>query len=516
MGFLPICIFILKGQTIDQVCQIGFESIKAADLRTHLSILASDSLEGRETTFPGQKKAANYIASVFRNLKLKAIGDNGTYFQHFDVEVARINPETKIITEIGGVKKGYFWRTDFIAASAKDTTVSGPVAFVGFTDTELDSTAKSKLAGRIVFVFIGKTNYANDISEAATRRRFYAIRQDAGAVATMMIPDYEGPATFQYAQQMIGNFSLNEGMMGLKNSLPHIRLQSIRFIISPKLAEEVLKLSGKSLKQIRDQALQAQVFTPLFLDDAIVTVESKLIQETKQTENVISLLPGSDPDPKMQVVAFTAHYDHLGKSKDGIIYHGADDDGSGTATVLELAEAFTKNPIKPMHSLLFITFVGEEKGLFGSQYYTNNPIIPLNQTIADLNMDMIGRIDTVHEAKKDTNYIYVIRSNKISFELDSLLQIANKESGQLILDYTYNGEYDPEQYYRRSDHFNFAKNGVPIVYLFDGIYADNHKPTDTVDKILFERMVKIGRMIYSLGWKLANLDRLLIKKPIEQ
>jgi Zn-dependent M28 family amino/carboxypeptidase len=286
--------------------------------------------------------------------------------------------------------------------------------------------------------------------------------------------------------------------------------------VSLELAEEVLKPSGKSLKQIRETALQNQQFTPIFIDDAIVTIKSKIIREIRQTENIVGLLQGSDPLLKNQVIAFTAHYDHIGKSKDGVIYPGADDDGSGTATVLGLAEAFAKNPVKPKHSLLFITVTGEEKGLLGSQYYVNNPIIPLSQTIADLNIDMIGRIDTIHETVKDTNYIYVIGSDKISLELDSLLQTANKETEHLALDYQYDSEYDPKQLYRRSDHFNFAKNGIPIVFFFDGLHADYHKPTDTVDRILFGRMAIIGRLIYNLGWKLANLNHTLIRKSTEQ
>ena len=169
--------------------------------------------------------------------------------------------------------------------------------------------------------------------------------------------------------------------------------------------------------------------------------------------------------------------------------------------------------MKPRRSLLFMTVVGEEKGLYGSKYYTNNPIIPLDKTIADLNMDMIGRLDTTHEANKDTNYIYVIGSDKISLELDSLLRLSNNESVHLELDYSFNGEHDPERFYYRSDHYNFAKNGVPIVFFFDGVHRDYHKPTDTVDKILFERMAKIVRLIYDLGWRLANLDRPLTKLP---
>ena len=514
--FIPFYIGLLHAQTIDKDCRVGYESIRTSDLRGHLTILASDSLEGRETTFPGQKKATNYIADIFKKLNLVPIGDNGSYFQHFDVDVLRVNPETKIVSEIDGIKKKFTWEKDFIAEGAKDTTVSGPVAFVGFTDTELDSTAQAKLSGRIVFVFIDRKDYASDTSQAATMRRFFAIRHDAGALAALMIPDREGPATFKDAQKIISSFGRDNGSMQMKGVPPRVRSQSVRFIVSPSLAEDVLNASGKTLQQLRTEAMQDQQFSPLFLDNVIITIESKVCRETKQTENVLGLVPGTDPKLKAQIVAFTAHYDHLGKNKDGVIFPGADDDGSGTATILNLAEAFSKNPIKPRRSLLFMTVVGEEKGLFGSFYYTNNPIIPLNQTIADLNIDMIGRLDTLHEARRDSNSIFVIGSDKISLELDSLLQVANKESEQLDLDYKYNNESDPEQYYRRSDHYNFAKNGVPIVFFFDGTHADYHKPTDTVEKILFERMVRIEHVIYDLGWKLAQFDRLLAKKSLLQ
>ncbi|MGA3288526.1 MAG: M20/M25/M40 family metallo-hydrolase [Bacteroidota bacterium] len=513
---LPFCLLILHAQTIEKAAQTGYESIKSMDMKNHLSILASDSLEGRETSYPGQKKAAQYIAGIFKKLNLKPIGDDGTYFQHFDIEISCVHPETKIVIEIGSMKKSYIWGTDFISDGARDTTLTGPAAFVGFTDTELDSTAQAKLVGRVVFVFIGKKDYANDTTKATTLRRLYSNRRDAGAIATLMIPDEEGPATFQHAQQMMRDFGLDKGIMRMKSNIPQVQPSSIHFLVSLALAEEVLRSSGKSLKQLRDEALQNQEFTPIFIDDATVTIDAKVIQETKQTENVLTLLPGSDPDLKAQVVAFTAHYDHLGKNRDGVVYPGADDDGSGTTAVLELAEAFAKNPIKPRRSLLFLTLVGEEKGLLGSQYYVNNPIIPLDQIIADLNMDMVGRIDTIHEAYKDTNYTYIIGSDKISLELDSLLRLANGESEQLTLDYKYNNENDPERYYYRSDHYNFAKNGVPIVFFFDGTHADYHKPSDTIDKILFERMVKIGHVIYDLGWKLGNFDRLLIKKSAQE
>jgi hypothetical protein len=513
---IPFVLFTLHAQSIDPISTVGYHSINASDLQSHLTVLASDSFEGRETSYPGQRKAAQYIANIFKNLNLKAIGDDGTYFQHFDVEVTRVDPQTKIETDFDGVKKNFIWGTDFISEGVKDTVVSGPAAFVGFTDTELDSSAQAKLAGRIVFVFIGKKGFASDTSKAGTWRRLFAIRRDAGAAAMLMIPDFEGPASFQKAQEMIITMGSDKGTMRMKDSTSPVRPQFVRFLVSPEVAEAVLKPSGKSLRQLRDEVLQDQQFTPVFINTGTISITSKALRETRQTENVLGYLQGSDPDLKSQVVVFSAHYDHLGISRTGVLYPGADDDGSGTVTILELAKAFTMNPLKPKRSLLFMTVVGEEKGLYGSKYYTNNPIISLEKTIADLNIDMVGRIDTTHEAKKDTNFIYVIGSDKISLELDSLLRIANSATEHLNLDYTYNGDHDPERFYYRSDHYNFAKNGVPVVFFFDGVHRDYHQPTDTVDKILFERMAKIGRVIYDLGWRLANLPHPLTKIPMVQ
>ena len=195
----------------------------------------------------------------------------------------------------------------------------------------------------------------------------------------------------------------------------------------------------------------------------------------------------------------------------GVVYPGADDDGSGTVTVLELAQAFAANPAKPRRSLLFMAVVGEEKGLWGSDWYVKHPVIPLEKTIADLNTDMIGRVDKKYDDLKNPNYVYVIGSDKISTQLDSVLKLSNKQSENLILDYTYNDDKDPEQFYRRSDHYNFARNGVPIVFFFAGVHADYHKPTDTIDKILFPRMERIVRLIYTTGWQVANAKTGLAK-----
>ncbi|MGB2866840.1 MAG: M28 family peptidase, partial [Bacteroidota bacterium] len=159
----------------------------------------------------------------------------------------------------------------------------------------------------------------------------------------------------------------------------------------------------------------------------------------------------------------------------------------------------------------FMTVAGEEKGLLGSEYYTSHPVLPLERTVADLNTDMIGRVDPKHEQMHQVDYTYVIGSDKISAELDSVLHVANDETVNFVFDYQYNDDKDPNQFYKRSDHYNFAKHGVPIVFFFTGTHADYHRPTDTVDKILFDRMAKIGKLVYTVGWKTAQMPHVFTK-----
>lgn len=233
-------------------------------------------------------------------------------------------------------------------------------------------------------------------------------------------------------------------------------------------------------------------------------LQVKLIKNSLVTKgaNVLGYLPGSvSPE---EVVIVSAHYDHIGKRGD-YIFNGADDNGSGTSTLLEIAEAFIlakKEGYEPRRSILFLWVTGEEKGLLGSQYYTENPVFDLDNTIADVNIDMVGRIDNRYVNNPD--YIYVIGSDRISPELHKINEAMNQKYSHLILDYKYNDEKDPNRFYYRSDHYNFAKNGIPSVFFFNGVHADYHKDTDTVDKIHFGKMEKIGRLIFQTVWELAN------------
>ncbi len=502
--------FVLA-QNIDPAALTGYQTIQTTELYSRLSVLTADSLEGRETSYLGQHKAAQYIAREFQQFHLKPLGDSGTYFQHFNVTATGMDSATNIVTTVGSTSKTFHWGTDFIGGPVFDTTVSGKVAFIGFTDSELDEAAKEKLAGRILFVFIGKRRYADDTSRALLLQRLYALRRESSAAAILMITDEEGPASFLLVRSLLWDMGTDKAIIKMPDTMKPVQQLSIRFIVSAELAQTILQGSGVSLQQFRSAAEKENGFSPLFLDNVTVTVNSKSIHEIRQTENVVGLLEGNDPQLKNEVVVISAHHDHLGKDLAGNIYHGADDDGSGTTSLMDLAEAFSNNPIKPKRSILFLSVTGEEKGLFGSTFYTNHPIIPLEHTFTDLNIDMIGRTDDLHQDRPALNYVYVIGSDKISPQLDSLLNAANKESENIDLNYKYNDENDPEQYYRRSDHYNFAKHNVPVVFFFTGNHKDYHKPTDTIDKIQFDKMIKIDHVIYDLAWKLGNLEHPLVK-----
>ena len=236
-----------------------------------------------------------------------------------------------------------------------------------------------------------------------------------------------------------------------------------------------------------------------------MTKEAKVLNGS----NLLTYVEGTDK--KDEVVIVSAHYDHLGMRGDDI-YNGADDNGSGTTTVLELAEAFRlaeSAGFGPRRSVAFLLVTGEEKGLLGSEYYSENPIFDLKNTVADVNVDMVGRVDEKYTT--NPNYIYVIGSDRLSTDLHKLNEAANKKYAGLTLDYTYNSEEDPNRYYYRSDHYNFAKKGVPAIFFFNGVHADYHKATDTVDKINFEKMEKVGRLIFHTTWEIANReDRLVV------
>lgn len=248
-------------------------------------------------------------------------------------------------------------------------------------------------------------------------------------------------------------------------------------------------------------------------------------EDTKWTQNVVAIIPGSDAKLKSEFVAFGAHYDHVGQRTSGEgdrIFNGADDDGSGTVSILEIAHAFLTGP-RPKRSLIFVWHCGEEKGLWGSDYFVEHPTVELKSVVTQLNIDMIGRSKPAGDANPANKVltgpeeIYVVGSTKMSTDLQKTSEAVNKAFLKLSFNYKYDDPKDTENIFYRSDHYNYARKGVPIIFYFDGVHEDYHRPGDEVSKIDFDKMAKVARTVYATGWTLANAaKRPVVDKPLKE
>ncbi|QCX52586.1 M28 family metallopeptidase [Elizabethkingia sp. JS20170427COW] len=270
----------------------------------------------------------------------------------------------------------------------------------------------------------------------------------------------------------------------------------------------------KAGRYMIEQYQKAGIGFPPSLGSYYQKVPSEFMSKRKKindSENILAYIQGSEKPE--EVIVISAHYDHVG-IEDGKIHPGADDDGSGTVAVMAIAEAFQKAKkmgMGPKRSILFLHVTGEERGLFGSSYYSENPVFPLANTVADLNIDMIGRVDPEHE--KTPNFVYVVGSEMLSSQLKEAIERVNKAGENLILDYKYDDPNDPERIYYRSDHYNFAKHGIPSAFFFNGVHEDYHKPGDTPDKINYPLLMKRAKLIFATAWDLANRpDRIVVDK----
>jgi Zn-dependent M28 family amino/carboxypeptidase len=265
----------------------------------------------------------------------------------------------------------------------------------------------------------------------------------------------------------------------------------------------------KAAEYLKNFYISQNISSPLGENDYFQEIPTAHLKPNlNPSENVLAFIKGSEkPD---EILVISAHYDHLG-IKNGEIYNGADDDGSGTVAVMEIAEAFknaAKNGNGPKRSILFLHVTGEEKGLLGSKFYVSFPVFPLANTVTNLNIDMIGRVDDAHE--NNPNFVYVIGSYKLSSELHSLSEDINSRFTNLNLDYKYNDENDPNRFYYRSDHYNFAKNNIPIIFYFNGTHQDYHQPSDTPDKINYELLQKRTQLIFYTAWEVANRENRVV------
>lgn len=470
-------ILLLAGSTLHGFAQkipnpdAYAKTITAADAKKHLYILASPEMEGRETGTEGQRKAAAYIENYFRQLGLQP-GNGSEYLQYYNLFQDSLLSAS---VEVNG--KTFEMDKDFspVGTNITATHKLSEVVIVGAKAS--DSLANTDLTGRLVMV-VGQGNAA-----------FYNQLAKKGPAAVLMVST-NFPATRPTNRR---------GRQGIYAFRSMVTPQ--QYMISENLAKAIAGAAYDAVKTTNTIVQKAK---------ADVMLDVKKASSSLPASNVIAVVPGTDL--KDEYVVISAHYDHVGIIN-GQIHPGADDDGSGTVGIMEIAEAFVKAQKEgkgPRRSVVFLAVSGEEKGLLGSEYYSNHPIFPMEKTTVNLNIDMIGRSDPDRKAGDSTNYVYVVGDDKVSSDLKPISEAQNKKYTKMELDYKYNDPADPNRIYYRSDHYNFAKNGVPIIFYYDGMLRpDYHRPTDTPDKVNYDLLRKRAQLVFYTAWDMANRNDML-------
>lgn len=501
------------------------ESITAQQLRTWLTYIASDELEGRDTPSKGLDLAAKYISEHLAKLGIRPAGDEGTYFQKFPLRHSKIVPKA---TKLSFNGQQFEYGSDFLATLTQSEIAGSGVVFAGngwvIKSKNINPYQGIDVKDKVVVV-------VNTLPKGVTfgelkgppggdwmSPAFYA--QTNGAKAVINFPGFNNLANWEATKWT----QSEKGVVEFGDNKSLINIPTI--YASPKLISALFqgeKFTGSNIftKGVQGEPLESFSLKPEKKIAASVSVKN----ETVYTQNVVGILEGSDPVLKNEYVAVGAHYDHVGMNPFAIgpdkIYNGADDDGSGTVAVMSIAEAFAKGP-KPKRSILFIWHAGEEKGLWGSEYFSNHPTVPIGSIVTQLNIDMIGRAQNSNDiaAAKNknlpkSNEVFLIGSKMMSTELGEVSESVNKGFLNMSFNYKYDDPNDPEQYFYRSDHFNYAKKGIPIIFYMDGDHDDYHQLSDSVEKIDFENMEKIARTIMATGWELANRPtRVKVDKPL--
>lgn len=493
------------------------KAISAENAYKHLSVLASDAYEGRETGKKGAWMAADYIRDYFKSLGLKGPVDGG-YFQKIDL--ANYSVSESMFTINGQPKEAY---KDFVIPSnsvglSGFTFSSNDLVFVGYglTKDTYNDFEGVNVEGKVVLMFAtgDPTAKAGDKVDrrqammARAKKMTFLAQNKAKAVILI------DPSLDNMTEDRKASFTGGSNVMKTQENIDRMKKQNpfTSISISTATANEILKTANTSVEAVQKKI--AETMKPASQTLSVAISASAMKKETPvRCENVLGFLEGTDPILRKEVLVLTGHYDHIGITPEvegpDKINNGADDDGSGTTGVLLMAKAFTdakKAGKGSKRSILFMTVVGEEKGLWGSEWYSEHPIFPVENTIADLNTDMIGRIGEEYLGKPDSaNYIYSVGSKMLSSDLATLQDRVNATYTKMKLDFKYDDPKDTERIYYRSDHYNFAKLGIPIIFYYDGmLQQDYHRPGDEISKINFPLLAKRAHLTYYIAWELAN------------
>lgn len=526
MAFIPYISLSQKSET-------GINRINSEDLETHVSFLSSPSMKGRANGESELEITVNYISSQAKFMGLKpANGDS--FLQPYTIMKKSIDPGKSAIKIFGSEKDSVQVKEPMIQLfpeGAGDFEIEGEVAFAGYgikSDKYKYNDLENITPEGKILLLMNRSPLSPDgtrfLFEEPVWSTFMSIQAKltglmfTKAKAILIVSDPKSGFS-SIEQQYPGIASQLGSSKYLKGTKPLVfdlpAMPRIIFV-HRTVADELLKGTGHTLEELQnniDLNLKSQSFN-------IPGKRIKITEVSRTDEvvlhNVAGWIEGSDPELRKEIVVFSGHADHVGMSG-GTIHPGADDNASGCAAILEIAQAFQSLPKKPLRSILFLWVTGEEIGLFGSQSYVNDPLFPLEKTVADLNLDMIGRVkglaDTTDEnPMTGRNGVFVITGNQSS-ELQSIAEDVDRKS-QIDLDYSLSGRNHPLQLFSRSDHYNFVKHDIPVLFFTTGLHSDYHKPGDTADKLDFEKMELISKAVYEIGFTVANRKtRLVVDNP---
>ncbi|KXJ98284.1 MAG: putative aminopeptidase [Acidobacteria bacterium OLB17] len=489
--------------------------VTAKQLSDYLHFVASDEMEGRDTPSRGLDTTAKFIGMNLSRWGFKPAGDDGTYYQKIALRFETADPAGNTL-KVGDVS--YKFNEDYFRMEG-NTTVSGPLVFGGngwfIRSKGIDAFAGVDVKDKIVVLYakgFPRGSNATGLPEGVTQADLKGGTKGV---------DWADPVT--YAKQKGAKGIILVAGPQLSKAWPMIKGFLSRAKVSPEKLDTgtpadpnfpILLLSGTAGDAIVGGADKFESKTAFDINKT-AEIEAKAKIETKWTQNVVALWEGSDPVLKKEMVAIGAHYDHDGIRENAQgpdkIWNGADDDGSGTVAVLSIAEALSHSAVKPKRSILFVWHCGEEKGLWGSEYFNKFPTVDIKQVVAQLNIDMIGRSKPAGDTEPKNaelsgpNMIYVIGKDMMSSTLGNVVSGVN--AGYLNLDYDtrYDDPNDKNRFFFRSDHFNYAQNGIPVAFWFDGVHVDYHQPSDTADKIDYVKMEKVTRTIMLTLFKLGDL-----------
>ena len=480
-------------------------------IRAHLSFLASDNMEGREATKRGARVAADYIATQLQLFGVQPYGDNGTYFQNFPMYLSSYDPGAHLVLNENGSREQIKLGTHFLPYNSGNSGKNlKEMVFVGYGITDslynYDDYKGLDIRGKIVVMLSGKPSRPDDntffkgakSSQWSRSRSKRKLAKNYGASGIIILPDIKAVQRFaRYKQWFLSEqFKLDPPQQEVNSNPPAI-------IVDSTLAKRILNWNDRGYNSLLKEIQSGKLLPGKRL---IPTISILIKKETHKASarNVVGILPGRDPHKANELVVVSAHYDHLG-IRDTVVYNGADDNGSGTTSILESAHqlAYMANNDR---SVLYVFFTGEEKGLLGSIYFTDH-FKQMDKVMAEINMDMVGR--------GATDSLYVIGSGRISPEYYQMVETANKQSAHFNFNYLLDDENHPSNIYHRSDHWNFAKHGIPIVFFFDYDMQDYHSPRDDFSKINIKKIERVIRLTTKLTLSAANLNHWLYRPGIE-